>query len=114
MEFLPKFKIIIYYLEIAILKFQFDKINTFTFHYHCHQDRQKNLINLPSVKYVQPNSKVFLKRMNLEDLVKWGVEGRGYFFSVRKDLFCSIFSTIGCVICDAEKTVREFREMGES
>ena len=38
-----------------------------------------------------------------------GVERRGLFVSVRKGRFC--FSTIGCVICEAQKTVPEFREM---
>ena len=46
---LLKFKISSYYLENYYIKFQFGKIHTFTFHYHCHQDRQKNLVNLSSV-----------------------------------------------------------------
>ena len=61
--------------------------------------------------------KSFSKKDELRRSCKMINEGSGrkrVFFSVRKDLFCSTFSTIGCVICDAEKTVREFREMGES
>ena len=46
-----------------------------------------------------------------------GVEGRGLFVSARNGLFCYwflfllTFSAIGCVICEAQKTVPDLREI---